>query len=76
MHVHVYCTYGHVLYVLSAARCSAREGLWELSDNMVSYEKLPILNAVAMGTGVLGMHVQFAYSAAPRYTQIGNEIMH
>lgn len=68
--------HGHVLYVPSAACCSAHEGLWELSDNMASYEeKLPILDAVAMGTGVVGMHVWFVYSAAPCYTKIGNAIM-
>lgn len=43
---------------------------------MASYEeKLPILDAVAMGTGVVGMHVWFVYSAAPCYTKIGNAIM-
>ena len=64
--------------MLSAARCSGREGLWELSDKMVSYyEELPILVVVAMETGVLfGMRAQFVYSAAPRYTKIGNEIRH
>lgn len=36
---------------------AVQEGLWELSDNVSQYEKLPILDAVAMGTGVLGMHV-------------------
>lgn len=38
-------------------------------------EKLPILDAVAMGTGVVGMHVWFVYSAAPCYAKIGNAIM-
>lgn len=44
---------------------------------MVSYyEKVPILDAVAMGTGVLGMHVQFVYSAAPYYTKRVNAVKH
>lgn len=39
--------------------------LWELSDNMVPYyEKFPIIDAVTMGTGVLGMHIEFLNSTA------------
>lgn len=56
LHVHVDCTYGYILYILTAASGSVHEGLWELSDSMVSYyEKLPFLDAVAMETGVLGV---------------------
>lgn len=56
----VYCTYDYFLCMLLAACASVHEGLWELSDNMVSYyEKFPIIDEVAMGTGMLGMHVEF-----------------
>lgn len=65
LHFHVYCTHDYVLYILSAACGSEHEGVWELSDNTVSYyEKLSILDAVSIGTGVHGMRVQFVYSAA------------
>lgn len=36
----------------------------------------PILDAVAMGTGVLGMHFQFVYSGVPCYPKIVNAIRH
>lgn len=56
----VYCTYDYTPCMFLAACASVHEGLWELSDNMVPYyERFPIIDSVAMETGVLGMHVEF-----------------
>lgn len=61
----LYCTYGCVTYMLSAAGGFVLKGLCDLSDNMVSYyEKMTILDVGTMGTSVLGMLVQLSKSAA------------
>lgn len=48
-----------LLYVVSAACVSAHEGLWELSDNTLSYlDTSLILVVVSIGTGVLVFSTQ------------------
>lgn len=74
-HLHfVYATFHYVLRMLSAACGSLHEGLWELSDNMLSYhEKFPSC-CCCHGNRCTWHARQVCIRRSPWYTKIVNAI--